>query len=226
MNKILILAAHPDDEVLGCGGTIVKSIFKGDVVQVTFLGEGSTCRFEDPTTKEASESIQERNDWAVNAISKLGVQKFEFNNLPCGRLDQIPIIEINKIIEKEIDKFRPDVVFTHSESDSNNDHQIVFRSSIMATRPSGNHIVKKLYSYEVLSSSEWGFKKPFQPNFFVSLSDFELEKKCEALECYKTEMRTFPFPRSLEGVRNQAIMRGMQSGVKFAEAFCLIREFD
>lgn len=225
MNRILIIAAHPDDEILGCGGIIIKYKEFGSTIKVLFLGEGSTCRYENNKSDEAIASIAERNLWAANALDVLGVDDFEFHNLPCGRFDQVPLLKINKIIEKTINEFNPDTVFTHSDVDSNNDHRIVFQSTIIATRPCNKHVVNRVISYEVLSSSEWGFKNAFRPNYFIELTDRQLQKKWEALQCYQTEMREPPFPRSKRGVKTQASLRGSQAGVNYAEAFELIREF-
>ena len=226
IKKLLVIAAHPDDELLGCGGSIAKYINNGVLVKVLFLGEGSTARYDDPSCKEAKAAIALRNSRAVKALGVIGVTDFEFYNLPCGRFDQIPIIEINKIIESVIRQFNPDTVFTHSEGDSNNDHKIVYRASIVATRPCGENIVNRLFCYEVLSSSEWSYTSAFLPNYFISLTESQLRAKWSALECYETEMREFPFPRSWEGVKNLAVKRGMQAGIEFAEAFQLVREFE
>jgi len=226
ISKLLVIAAHPDDELLGCGGSIAKYLDDGVLVKVLILGEGSTCRYDDPSSKEAVLAIKRRNLWATEALQVIGVNDFEFYDLPCGRFDQTPIIVINKIIESVIKKFRPDTVLTHSEGDANNDHRITHRATIMATRPCGEHVVSRLFCYEVLSSSEWSYTISFTPNYFVRLTEKQLLAKWSALECYKTEMRNDPFPRSWLGVRNLAMKRGMQAGVEFAEAFQLIREFE
>ena len=170
IKKLLVIAAHPDDELLGCGGSIFKYLNKGVIVKVLFLGEGSTCRYDNPKSEEALASIKERNSWAVKALDAIGVTDFEFYNLPCGRFDQTPIITINKIIESVIRQFRPDTIFTHSEGDANNDHRIAYRATIMATRPSQENIVNRLFCYEVLSSSEWSYTSSFLPNYFISLT--------------------------------------------------------
>lgn len=224
MKKILIIAAHPDDELLGCGGAMIKYKELGASFKVLFLGEGSTCRFEDINSKEAVNAIAERNSWAKEALSFVGIENYEFHNLPCGRFDQVAIIDINKIIENAINHFKPDTLLTHSDVDANNDHRITHRSTIMASRPYGASSVKRVMCYEVLSSSEWGFKEAFQPNYFIEISEEELKMKWQALECYKTEMRPYPYPRSWEAVKMQAMRRGTQAGVEFAEAFQLIRE--
>ena len=225
MDRVLIIAAHPDDEMLGCGGTMIKLLRAGAKLRVLFLGEGSTCRFVNPESNDALHAVQERNAAAVKSLSIMGINEYKFCNLPCGRFDQVPIIEINKLIETEIAEFKPNKVFTHSEVDSNNDHRLTFRATIMATRPCNEHTVNQLLCYEVLSSSEWGYGETFNPNYFVEVQHDDLNKKWEALKCYGAEMRDYPFPRSYEGVINQAKQRGMQSGKNYAEAFKLIREF-
>src|SRR3569832_890917 len=112
MNRVLIIAAHPDDEVLGCGGLIAKYQTRGVNFRIVFIGEGSTCRFQDPTCDESVAAIGQRNTSAINALNLLKIDDVHFNDLPCGRLDQVPIISINKIIEKAISDFTPDTVLT------------------------------------------------------------------------------------------------------------------
>lgn len=225
MKKIMIISAHPDDEVLGCGGLLSKFKDKGPEIKVLFIGEGSTCRYEDFKSQDAQKDIQIRNDYALSALNLLGVSNIEFNNLPCGRLDMEPVIKINKIIEKAIRDFKPDTIFTHSPKDTNNDHKIVFKSTLMSTRPCNQHIVKKIYTYEVLSSSEWHYLDVFKPNVFLELSEKDIENKCKAMEIYETEIRPYPFPRSSQAIKALSMRRGTQSGTHYAEAYCLIREF-
>ena len=225
MKKILIIAAHPDDDILGCGGLISKYQSKGVIFKILFIGEGSTCRFEDPGCKEAKSEIEHRNLSALKALKSLKVKDIEFNNLACGRFDQIPIIEINKIIEENIKDFVPDTVLTHSPYDANNDHKIVFNATIMATRPGANNHVKTLMSFEILSSTEWNFIDTFKPNYFEELEDSHIESKWKALSLYESEIKDYPFPRSNEGIKALAMSRGMQAGFKYAEAFHLIRTF-
>tara|TARA_R100000152_G_C6778969_1_gene210137 strand:+ start:1772 stop:2344 length:573 start_codon:yes stop_codon:yes gene_type:complete len=188
-----------------------------------FIAEGSTCRFASVDSDEAKKAIELRSKCAEKALHRLGVSSYKFYNLPCGRLDQEPQIKINKIIEKEISNFKPDVVLTHSNSDSNKDHTKVYDATIIATRPQTS--VKDVYSYEVLSSSEWGFSESFSPNVFYKLSEANLIDKWESLKLYETEIQHWPYPRSKEGVYSLAKIRGSQSGVDFAEAFKLVRSF-
>jgi len=225
MKRVLVIAAHPDDEILGCGGLISKYQSQGVIFRVIFIGEGSTCRFEDPQCDDGLKAVSRRNSSAIEALKSLKVEDVEFNNLPCGRLDQIPIILINKIIEKAINNFMPDTVITNSPYDANNDHKIVFNSTVMATRPGAQNNVNSLMCYEVLSSSEWAFINTFTPNLFEELTEKDVQSKWHALSLYESEIKTYPFPRSNDGITTLAMMRGMQSGFKYAEAFHLIRAF-
>ena len=152
------------------------------------------------------------------------INHYSFYDLPCGRFDQIPILEINKIMEKEINKFNPQIIFTHSGCDANNDHKIVNKSSIMSTRPGAKNRVDKLIEYEVLSSTEWSFSEVFKPNFFVILSEKDVEIKYQTLSIYESEVKKYPFPRSKKGIKNLAMIRGMQVGSEYAEAYKIIRE--
>ncbi len=225
MKRVLVIAAHPDDEVLGCGATISKYSRQGSQFMVLFIAEGSSCRHADPACAASVADVATRTRQAVNALLMLGVKDYNFNDLPCGRLDQTPIIEINKTIELAIRKFDPDTVLTHSALDANNDHRIVYRATIMATRPGAQNRVARLLSYEVLSSSEWSFGEAFAPTSFEQIEELDLTLKWQALRAYETEVKAYPFPRSEQGVRAQAMSRGMQAGVPLAEAFHLIREF-
>lgn len=226
MKKVLVVAAHPDDDILGCGGTIAKYTQKGVEFKVIFIAEGTTCRFltEEINSPKTLEEIDKRSTYAKKSLEILGVNDFMFYNLPCGRLDQEPIIEIGKIIEKEIAEFHPDTIFTHSDIDVNNDHLRVFQAVLQATRVGVLNVVKKVYSFEVLSSSEWRFVEVFKPNVFVSLDKEHIDLKIKALNEYVSEIKEFPFPRSDEGLRVLAKLRGMQVGTNYAESFSLVRE--
>ncbi len=225
MKKVLIIAAHPDDDILGCAGLMSK--YRNQVeFRVIFIAEGSSCRFnkEQLNDVEVVRVIEERNSFGVKALEVLGVKSYHFYNLACGRLDQVAIIEINKIIEKEIQDFKPDTIFTHSFEDTNNDHIIVHRATQMSTRPGSRTFVEKVYTYEVLSSSEWRFTHTFSPNYFESLSEEDVRNKWLSLAEYDSEIKEFPYPRSEDGIFTLAKYRGIQSGNAYAEAFKLIRQ--
>ena len=219
--KALIIAAHPDDDILGCGG--LMSLYQSKIeFKVLFIAEGSSCRFTDLECIECQKEISRRNQMAVSALNKLSINQYHFCNFPCGRLDQVPLIEINKAIEKQISDFKPDTIFTHSDIDSNQDHVKVNKATIIATRPF-NTCVENVLEYEVLSSTEWGFRDSFVPNVFLELSEVNILDKVKSLSVYETEMREFPFPRSKDGIINNARYRGMQSGFNYAECFRLVR---
>ncbi|MAV76771.1 MAG: GlcNAc-PI de-N-acetylase [Candidatus Marinimicrobia bacterium] len=224
--RILIIAAHPDDDILGCGGTLSK-MKKNNLIKVLFIGEGTSCRFANLkiNKKLIKKEIEIRERNAKQALKSLGIKHYEFTNFPCGRLDTVPIIEINKKIENQVSSFRPNIIYTHSENDCNNDHRIVFRSTMMATRPTSKHTVDEIFSFEILSSSEWNFTKEFSPNYFEILNKKNIEAKWKALSFYKSETQKYPLPRSKQGIYNLAKVRGSQAGVEFAEAFKLIRSF-
>jgi LmbE family N-acetylglucosaminyl deacetylase len=156
-------------------------------------------------------------------MRSLGVSSHNFYNLPCGRLDKEPIIEITKIIEKEMSDYMPTTVLTHSSNDVHIDHKITYRAVVQATRPVGK-IVINLLSFEILSSTEWNYTEVFIPNIFVDVTS-TINAKINAMHCYSTEQPKYPHPRSDRGIRSLASMRGSQSGVEYAEGFKIIRSF-
>lgn len=223
MKRILIIAAHPDDDILGCGGTIAKQKEMGAEVKVVFVAEGTSCRFHEVNNPGIEKELKKRNAAGVNALASLGVQDYVFCNLPCGRLDQVPQIEINKILEREIQIFQPDTIFTHSAKDTNVDHRIVNACTRIATRPISSAKVQQVFAYEVLSSSEWNFDEVFSPNYFVSLEERHVVAKITALTFYDSEIHDFPHPRSSEGIKALAQYRGLQCAEMYAEAFQVTR---
>lgn len=222
--KIMIIAAHPDDDVLGCGGLLAKLKSNNFDVKVIFIGEGSSCRYDQNDKRDIIEKeIIKRNKYANKALKLLGVSEPSFYNLKCGSFDTYPLIEIGKIIEIEIKKFKPQSIFTHNETDLNNDHKIAYQSTLQATRPAAQNYVKNLFTYEVISSSEWNFDYSFRPNYFVSLSKKDLDKKISAFKYYLSEIKRYPYARSINSIETLARYRGIQSGQEFCESFKLIR---
>lgn len=223
--KKLIIVAHPDDEILGCGGTIALNSTSNEI-HVLILGEGVTSRNISNHQKEID--IKKLIEDSLRANKVLGVKSVFFEQLPDNKFDTIPLLDIVKIIENYIHKIKPSVIFTHHYGDLNIDHQITNKAVITATRPIGNDIVLRLLACEILSSTEWNFHNQnlsFIPNIYVDISNF-IEKKLEAMKCYENELREYPNPRSLKGIRIHAQKRGLEVGFKFAEAFCLIREIN
>ena len=195
-------------------------------VKVIFIAEGTSCRFN--SKKDLKEKIDKeikiRNSCGKKALLDLGIKKFKFYNLKCGKLNTYPITEIAKIIENEIKEFKPEVVITHSDDDVNLDHRTVYQASLQSTRPKNKGKIKCLLAFEILSSTEWKFKKIFEPNYFYPIEK-TINKKIKALKRYKSEIKKFPHPRSEEGVKTLAKYRGIQSHNKFSEAFKIIRLF-
>ncbi|MGB9855719.1 MAG: PIG-L deacetylase family protein [Caldisericum exile] len=221
----LIIAAHPDDEVLGCGGTIARLFDEGQKVFVAILGEGITSRYND--RKEVDINVLEKlKQSSEKAACLLGIDDLFFFNLPDNRFDTIPLLEIVKIIESVIYKIKPETIFTHHGGDLNIDHAITNRATLTAVRPITDNVVKTIYAYEVPSSTEWAFgqfNNTFKPNVFIDISK-TLEKKIEAMLCYETEVKKFPHPRSPEALRTIAKRWGSVVGKDAVEAFELIRD--
>ena len=224
MKRVLIIGAHPDDDILGCGGIMAKFHRMDIECRIIIIAEGTSCRYSSDNPEIRNEIIK-RTEYGVKALSKLGQTNYKFYDLPCGKLHLVPQLEINKIIELEIEQFQPDTIFTHSVNDTNSDHRVVYECTLTATRPIPRRMVERLYSYEVLSSSEWRYDKIFEPNFFISLNEKDMMLKTQAMLEYETECQSFPHPRSKEGIYTLAKLRGMQMNSPYAEAFRLIREF-
>lgn len=223
--SILVVAAHPDDEVLGCGGTIAHHSDQGDDVQVLIMAEGATSRSSYRDRSAMSDELQTLAQAARSAGQILGASNVELLNFPDNRLDSIPRLDIIKEIEKRISKFRPEIVYLHHVGDVNVDHRLLHDAVVTACRPIPDSCVKRLLSYEVASSTEWqppNSAPAFQPNWYVDISD-QFERKTEALAAYQSEMRPWPHARSLKALEHFVRWRGAQVGVSAAEAFCLLR---
>ena len=163
---------------MGCGGYLSKYKSSKEF-KVIFVGEGTSCRFPKMNVNSKIKTeIRKRQKQSIQALKYLGVKSYEYYNLPCGRFNSIDIIDINKIIEQEIKIFKPNIIFTHNSDDCNNDHRVVNRSVMMATRPVIlNNFVKSIFTFEVISSTEWNFEKQFSPNFFEILTEKMLKIK-------------------------------------------------
>ena len=226
MSRVLIVAAHPDDEVLGCGGAIARHVDSGDQVQVLIVAEGSTSRQKVRDRAQVRDELSALTKAAQAAGSILGAASVELLDLPDNRLDSLDRLDLIKLIEERVDNYQPGSVYVHHAGDVNIDHRRLHEAVVTACRPTPGHVVRRLLSFEVVSSTEWqssGSAPAFQPNWFVDISD-QWERKREALEAYSSEMRSWPHARSFEAVEHLARWRGAQVGVEAAEAFCLLRQ--
>lgn len=220
--RILIVAAHPDDEILGCGGVIARLVKGGCEVYTLILGEGVTSRDKKRNVSKRRKEINLLKKQSIEANKIVGVKKVYFSHLPDNRFDTVPFLDIVKIIEDIKDKLKPEIVFTHYGNDLNIDHRIIYEAVITATRPLKNELVKEIYSFEVISSTEWNYPLTFFPDVFFDITE-TINQKLEALQKYSLELREFPHPRSIESVKLNAKMWGVKVGLVYAEAFKLVR---
>lgn len=222
--KILVVAAHPDDETLGCGGTVLKLINDGYAADVIFLTDGVSSR--DNRSNQINKFVVSRKQNALKACKILGFKKVNFYDFPDNSLDTVAQLEITKKIENEISKSLPDIIFTHNSEDLNIDHRIISESTVIATR-----FYKKKHTianFEILSSTDLNFHENnsnFKPNYFVDISK-TIKKKIKAFKEYKKEIRKFPHPRSEKGIKILSNYRGMFSGFTNAEAFKIIKKIN
>jgi len=222
---ILVIAAHPDDEVLGCGGTMARHARDGNDVYTLILGEGITARDKKRDRTKRENEIAELRKQTKDANKILGVKKVYTNDFPDNRFDTVPLLDIIKTIEKIKCVVKPDIVFTHYQGDLNIDHQVTFKAVLTAFRPLKAEQVEEIYSFEVPSSTEWNAPSSltyFMPDYFVNINK-SLEIKINALKEYKTELRGFPHPRSLKAIELNAEYWGVKMGFEAAEAFKTIR---
>lgn len=220
---VLIIAAHPDDETLGCGGTIAKCAVQNTDAHILILGEGIQARSQTPQhgNKPSIDRLQEN---AKKAAKILGATSLSFESYPDNRFDTVPLLDIVKTIESYVNRFQPRTVFTHHGGDLNVDHSITARATMTAVRPMEQSPVHALVTYETLSSTEWSFNRvstPFTPSLFIDITD-QMGKKIKAMEAYQSEVRPYPHPRSPQAIDALARTRGSSSGCMFAEAFSII----
>ncbi|ALM10323.1 MAG TPA: GlcNAc-PI de-N-acetylase [Candidatus Peribacter riflensis] len=221
---VLVVAAHPDDEVLGCGGTMARFAQEKNDVYILILGEGMTSRYDKADTP--SDKLKTLHGQADAAGRMLGAKSVTIGTFPDNSFDTVPLLHIIKVIEDAIARLKPETVLTQHGGDLNIDHERTFRAVLTATRPMSGSPVKRVYAYEVPSSTEWAFQTfapAFRPNTFIDIST-TLEKKIEAMALYESESRAFPHPRSAQSLRAHAQYWGSVAGLEAAEAFELIRE--
>ena len=218
--RILIIAAHPDDEILGCGATVAKLVQNSGVARSIILGQGMISRGADLS------ALKLLRNSATSANEILGIDQVRFYDFPDNSMDSVPLLEITKVVEIEIANFCPDLIFTHFGNDLNVDHRMTFQAVITACRPQPEFASPDIYSFFVPSSTDWidGYVlKPFVPNTFIDVSD-TIEKKILALKNYESEMKSSPHSRSLDSLRVFSRYWGMRVGKEYVEPFVLVRK--
>lgn len=224
MSTVLVIAAHPDDEILGVGATVAKHIKDGDVAYALILGEGQTSRTQ--TREKTDESVVSalHND-SLEAAKKIGYKEVFFEYFPDNRFDRCDLLDIVKSVEKYVSELKPDIIYTHHGGDLNVDHQYTYKAVMTGTRPVNGCCVKEIFCFETVSSTEWNFAyngNAFSPDTFVDVED-TFDVKLEAMKCYKTELCEAPHPRSLENLEVCAKRWGSVVGRKYVEAFETMR---
>ena len=217
--SIAAIFAHPDDEILACGASLAKHASNGAVVRILLLATGLAARGPAETS-----ALDELRDNARRAADVIGARSVEFGDFPDNRMDTVPLLDVVQAVEDFLGDTIPDILYTHHEADLNVDHQIVHRAVLTAHRPLPDRSANEIRSGEINSSTEWnaGYCNTFVPNIFEPVWD-TIDCKVKALECYEREIRDWPHPRSVKGVRTLAALRGMQCGTEVAEAFALVR---
>lgn len=222
MSHVLVVAAHPDDEVLGCGGTLARHVEAGDSVTVMFLTDGVGAR---GGGAEAEAACRAREASAHAALAILGVTHTIFGNLPDNQIDSVPLLRVAQAVEAVGETRRPDIVYTHHIGDLNVDHRLAHQAVLTAFRPQPERARPTILAFETASSTEWQSPAAglaFVPNWFEPI-EAQLARKLEALQAYAQEMRPWPHARSLTAVEHLARWRGATIGAAAAEAFMLVR---
>jgi len=222
MKNVLVVAAHPDDEILGCGATIAKLAANGCNVNIAIMAEGLTSRDKNRNVTANKEELNELAQTAKKAAKFIGAKNLELLSLPDNRMDSMDLLDVVKEIESLKNKYKPDTIFTHNSTDVNIDHEIINRAVLTACRPVPGECVKTILSFEVQSSTEWKTPYQFPANWYEDVSDY-MEMKLKALEIYESEMREFPHARSIEAVEALGKWRGSNIGCRYSEAFILER---
>jgi LmbE family N-acetylglucosaminyl deacetylase len=218
MTRVLVLAAHPDDEVLGMGGTIAVHTDRGDEVRIVVVTDGSSTQYPDDVETRARKERE-----AIAAAAELGVSDYVHLDLPDMRLDTLPHVDVNRVVEEHVHDFRPQVVYT-PHPDVNRDHRVLFDSVAVATRPVPGQVVDRVFTYAPTSSTEWtpAGLNWFVPNWLVDITA-TLERKVASFAHYETERRDYPHPRSERAIRAAAEFYGASCGCEHAEPFVLVR---
>jgi len=225
MKRVLVIAAHPDDEVLGCGATIAAHVQNGDEVHVMIMAEGVTSRDATRDIEQRTSELSDLTESAHKVKELLGISSLSLHGYPDNRMDSIDLLDVVKTIESSINLVSPHIIYTHHAGDVNIDHQRVHQAVVTACRPIPSHPVHSILFFETPSSTEWqipGTALMFTPNWYVDVSE-TLEIKMDALRIYNSEMRQWPHSRSLKAIEHLARWRGASVGLQAAEAFIVGR---
>jgi LmbE family N-acetylglucosaminyl deacetylase len=217
--RILVVAAHPDDEVIGAGGTIARHVAHGDEVYWCVVTQAHSPRWPEDTQAEARRQVYE-------VQQALGIKEVFLCGFPTVELNTVPYIDLCSALQRVVDRVRPEVVYTTPRDDINQDHRIVYEATLVASRPLPESPIRRLLCYEIGTTSRFGLpagSTGFIPNVFVDIAPY-LNIKLDAMSRYQAELREYPHPRSLEGLRLLAKERGLSVGLEAAECFQLIRE--
>jgi LmbE family N-acetylglucosaminyl deacetylase len=223
--NVLCVATHPDDEIIGVGGTLARHAADGDTVRVSIFSEAEPARY-DEITPEVEALMERRQAWSRQACEQLGADSVSFQGFPDNEFDSIPLLELVQAVEDELQSFEPDIIYTHHYGDLNLSHELTCRAVITAARPLPDSSVDRILAYETLSTSEWAIQNAantFQPTVFIDINE-HLETKLDALTAHEGELRDHPHPRNPENVRRNAQLWGAKAGVPAAEPFELLRE--
>lgn len=210
--SVLVIAAHPDDELLGCGGTVALHAKAGDAVTAVIACEGESLRY-------GPGGVGQR-DHMERAAKVLGVQSVRHMGLPDQRLDTMTLLQVIQPLEKIVQEVQPRVVYCHHGGDINRDHQLLFEASLVAVRPV-HAFIEAVFAFDTASSTEWGYPRRFAPDTWVDITT-TLEQKIAAMACYESEVRPYPHPRSLEALRHRACAWGNQHCLEAAEVFMTV----
>lgn len=211
--NVLVIAAHPDDELLGCGGTIALHSQQGDKVVSTIVCEGESLRY-------GKQGVGQKSHIKC-AADILGISETHLLSLPDQRLDTFVLTDIITPLEKIVRSVRPDIIYCQYGKDINRDHELLFKAILVATRPT-EEFISAIYTFDTASSTEWAYPRSFIPDTWVDISS-TIDTKLEAMSCYKSELRAYPHPRSLEALRYRAKAWGNQSCIDAAEVFMTVR---
>lgn len=221
MHKVVVIAPHADDEIIGCGATIAKHVAEGDEVAV-IVATNAAVGAPELYTQERIDLVRSE---ALEAHRFLGVRETLFMEFPAPALNAYPEYKISLGLSELFAELKPDFLYLPFAGDMHQDHKAIYRAALVSARPRGEHIIENIYCYETLSETEWSpmYEKYFVPNHFVDVSEF-FQKKLEAMAIFKTQLREFPESRSLEALEALAKYRGATIGVQRAEAFAVERQ--